>query len=80
MRHVTLNALIQDGWLGQEEVFECIFLENFGIFSTSYTASIEQLRMNSMNKIIGRAGAEINGTTDEFVKLTDAISEALYRN
>lgn len=76
MRHVTLTTIAGDGWLEEERVFECTFEEAFGFLRNNYTASIYQLRFN--DQIYGKAGNEIQGSFDDFVKLTDAIRKAMY--
>ncbi|MCB9989700.1 MAG: hypothetical protein H6868_10285 [Rhodospirillales bacterium] len=76
-RHVTLTAIKDDGWLEEEVPYECVFEESFGFLSMNYTASVYQVRL-SEDKIVGKVGSKIQGDPEEFVKLTDAIREALY--
>ena len=76
MRYVKITTIAGDGWLEEERVFECVFQESFGLFNSNYVASIHQLRFN--DQIYGKAGNEIQGSFDDFVKLTDAIREAMY--
>jgi hypothetical protein len=75
-RHVTINAIQIDGWLEEEVAYECVFQETFGIFNMGYTASVHQVRIG--NDFYGQAGSHITGTIDDFLKLTDAVREALY--
>lgn len=76
MRHVTLNAIENDGFLEVENKFECVFDEQFGLFNMNYTASIYQVRTGE--RVIGKSGNEILGDAQDFLKLTDAIREAMY--
>jgi len=76
MRHVKLKAIENDGWLEVESEFECVFEESFGFLNTNYTASIYQVRTGE--RVVGKSGNEILGDADDFMKLTDAIREAMY--
>lgn len=75
-RHVTLHAVETDDWLETENTYQCIFEESFGFLNTSYTASIYQLRFD--NHVYGRAGREVTGSMQDFIRLTDAIRRAMY--
>lgn len=77
MRHVRLVTIANDGWLEEEQVFECVFEESFGFMNSNYVASIYQLRFN--DRVYGKSGNEIQGSFDDFLKLTDAIREAMYQ-
>ena len=77
MRHVKLTmGADEEGWIGESESYECIFDETFGFMNSSYTASIYQVRV--AEQIYGKSGNQIQGSFDDFVKLTDAIREAMY--
>lgn len=78
MRQIKIKGKLEDGWLGIEENFTCIFEESFGLLGNSHTAAIYQLRLPG--KAIGQAGSDITGSAQEFIRLTDAVSEALYNN
>lgn len=75
-RHVSITAKELDGWLDAEQQYECTFEESFSFMNMGYSASIYQLRFN--DRVVGKAGNEILGTTDDFIKLTDAVRKALY--
>ena len=77
MRHVSLTAVTMDGFLEQENNYECIFEESFGFLNSSHTASIYQVRVNG--EIYGKSGGKIQGSFEDFVKLTDAIRKAMYQ-
>lgn len=77
MRHVELTAANTDGWVEEEQKYECIFEEDFGFMSTNYSASIYQVRIG--DRIYGKSGNEIRGSFEDFVKLTDGIREAMYQ-
>lgn len=76
MRYVKIITIAGDGWLEEERAFECTFQESFGLFNNNYAAAIHQLRFDG--RIYGKAGDEIQGSFDDFIKLTDAIREAMY--
>lgn len=76
MRHVKIKTATMDGWLEEEKTYECIFEESFGIFKSNHTASIYQVRTGE--QIYGKAGNEIKGSTEDFIRLTDAIRKAMY--
>lgn len=75
-RHVELNTITIDGWLEEEDKYECIFEESFGFMKMNYTASFYQLRIE--DQMIGKSGNEIVGSAQDFMKITDAVREALY--
>ena len=76
-RHVKITAIEMDGWLETEAEYQCIFQESFGLFKNHHTASIYQLRYGE-GLMIGKSGRDIIGSPENFLKLTDAIREALY--
>jgi len=78
MRHVTLKTVTLDGWLETEQDYECIFEESFGLFNMSYTAAIHQVHTG--DKVYGRAGREILGDAEDFLKLEEAIRGVMYED
>lgn len=76
MRHVKLKTIETDGFLEVESDFECVFEESFGFLRTGYTASVYQVRTGE--RVVGKSGNEILGDAQDFLKLTDAIREAMY--
>lgn len=76
-RHVKITAIEMDGWLETPAEYQCIFQESFGLFKSHHTASIYQLRWGE-GRMIGKAGKDIVGSHEDFIKLTDAIRDALY--
>ena len=77
-RHVKLQAIETDGWAETEKDYVCIFEESFGFLNTHHTAAIYQLRV-SEDQVYGKSGREILGDAQDFIKLTDAIREAMYQ-
>ena len=75
-RHVELSTITIDGWLEATNKYECIFEESFGFMKMGYTASFYQLRIG--DDMIGKSGNEIIGSAQDFMKITDAVREALY--
>ncbi len=76
MRHVKLTAIENDGFLETENVFECVFEENFGFLNGSHSAAIYQVRAGDL--VIGKSGNEIIGDAQTFIKLNDAMREVMY--
>ena len=76
MRHVKLKAIETDGFLEVESEFECVFEESFGFLKNNFTASIYQVRTGE--RVVGKSGNEILGDANDFLKLTDAIRDAMY--
>lgn len=75
-RHVLLNTITVDGWLEEKNQYECTFEESFGFMKMNYTASFYQLRIGE--EMIGKSGNEIVGSAQDFMKITDAVRQALY--
>ncbi|HIF25092.1 MAG TPA: hypothetical protein EYG18_07050 [Micavibrio sp.] len=75
-RHVTLHTITVDGWLEEKNQYECTFEESFGFMKMGYTASFYQLRIGE--QMIGKSGNDIVGSAQDFMKITDAVREALY--
>lgn len=75
-RYVRLKVIEMDGWLETEKNYECVFDESFGFMSSNFTASIYQIRFD--DQVVGKSGKEILGDTQQFLKLTDAIRDAMY--
>lgn len=77
-RHVTIHTIMVDGWLEEKRDYECVFQEGFGFLNSNYTASIEKVTVDG--ETYGRAGNEILGDTQDMIKLTNAVRDALYKN
>ncbi len=75
-RHITLDTIKNDDWLEEEIKVECIFEESFGFLNANYVASIYQVRTG--DQTYGQSGKTIMGDAQDFIKLTDAVREALY--
>jgi hypothetical protein len=76
MRYVKISTVTIDKMLEEEKDYECIFEEQFALFGMDYTASVYQVRTG--DKTYGKSGNDIMGDANDFLKLTDAIREALY--
>ena len=75
-RHVTIKAIEMDGWLESEVEYVCVFQESFGFMNNHFTGSIYQVHIG--DEMYGQAGSHITGSIEDFLKLTDAIREAMY--
>lgn len=76
MRYIKIKTVTIDGMLEEDKDYECIFEEDFGMFGMGYTASVYQVRTG--DAMYGKSGNEIKGDADVFLKLTDAMRNALY--
>lgn len=76
MRHVVLKAVETDGFLETETEFVCVFEESFGFLNTGYTAAAYQVRAGDL--VVGKSGNEILGDAQIFMKLNDAMRDAMY--
>lgn len=76
LRYVKITTSPMDGWMEESSTYECTFEETFGFMNTNYVASIYQIRLG--DQIYGKSGNEIQGSFDDFIKLTDAIRKAMY--
>jgi hypothetical protein len=74
-RTTLIKYKISDGFAEEEKEYSCIFMENFGPFQMSYTASIYQLKMD--DKIVGQDGYSIVGSAEDMAKLSDAVAKVL---
>lgn len=76
MRHVKLTAVETDGFLEVENMYDCVFEEGFGFLNTTHTAAVYQVRAGDI--MIGKSGNEIVGDAQQFLKLNDAMRDAMY--
>lgn len=76
-RHITIKVKQMDGWLEGDGTYECTFEEDFGFMNGNYTGSLYQFKVG--DKTYGKAGNEILGTAEEFIKITDAVRKAMYQ-
>ncbi|HEY0901744.1 MAG TPA: hypothetical protein VGD95_06435 [Micavibrio sp.] len=76
MRHVKLTAIETDGFLEVENTVECVFEEGFAFLNSSHTAALYQVRAGEI--MIGKSGNEIVGDAQQFLKLNEAIRNAMY--
>lgn len=76
MRHVKLKTIETDGFLETETEFVCVFEESFSFLNMGYTAAPYQVRAGDL--IVGKSGNEILGDAQAFMKLNDAMHDALY--
>ncbi len=72
LRLIRIKAVESDGWTESDKDYSCVFEESFGPFNLSHSATIYQVNMGE--RIVGRVGNRIEGSTDDFLKLTEAVS------
>ncbi len=76
-RHVTIVATLENDWLEEEHEYQCVFDENFGLFKSNHTAAIMKLDTGD-GRVFGQAGARILGDAQDWIKITNAVREAMY--
>ena len=76
MRHVKLTTIENDGFLEIENTVECVFEENFGFLNSGHSAAIYQV--SAGDTVIGKSGSQIIGDAQVFLKLNDAMRDAMY--
>ena len=76
-RHITIKVKQMDGWLEGDGTYDCTFEEDFGFMKSQYTGSLYQLKIG--DKTYGKAGNEVMGTAEEFLKITEAVRKAMYQ-
>lgn len=76
-RHVTIITTLKNDWLEEEHEYKCVFDENFGLFKNNHTAAIVKLDTGD-GRVFGRAGAEITGSAQDWIDITNATREAMY--
>lgn len=74
-RRVTLNIIESDGWYDGDKSYSCNFFESTGFLGMNYRASIAQIDMG--DKIYGTKDGNIQGSYDEWLKITNAVDAAL---
>ena len=74
-RDLKVTLKIDDGFLQNNREYDCVFTEQFGPFSMTYTAAIYKLDMDG--KVIGQEGLSIVGTVEDIAKLNAAVAGVL---
>ena len=75
-REVTLDVIESDGWYDAEMTYQCIFVETVGLFNTTHSATIYQLRLSD-EEVYGKEGDKILGTFDDHLRLTETVEQGM---
>ncbi len=74
-RDITIFAVESDNWLDIDKEYKCTFSEEFGLFNTTYHASIYQIHVN--DEIYGKKDNKILGDLEDHLKLVKAVEDAM---
>lgn len=74
-REVKLSTLESDGWVDEDKNYKCVFIEDTGVFGSSYNAEIYLL--DTGPQIFGKSGNEIHGSIQELSEINSAVSNVL---
>lgn len=74
LRHVILTAYLKDDPETPYK-YECVFEETFGPMNSSHNAMIS--RVQAGDKILGKAGDQIEGDAEDFIKLDNAVAKGM---
>jgi len=74
-RRVVVTATEKDGWVEVDKQYSCLFSQDWGLFKMSHTALLEQLTYDG--NMIGKKDGKIQGSMDDYMKLTGAAETAM---
>ena len=74
-RRVNITATEKDGWVEVEKKYSCLFSQDWGLAKMSHAALLEQLVIG--DTILGKKDGKIEGSMDDFMKLTGAAETAM---
>lgn len=74
-RRVTLGVVEKDGWLELDKEYSCLFAQDWGLFKSSHKALLVQVQID--DSTYGKVDGIINGSMEDFMKLTDAVDQAM---
>jgi len=74
-RRITIEAIEKDGWLELDKTYSCLFMQEWGIFSSSHKALLVQTTID--DETIGNIDGHVIGGFEEFLKLTDVVDKAM---
>jgi hypothetical protein len=74
-RRIKITYVENDDFAESERQGECMFSQQWGMFKSTHAALLEQLVVN--DQIIGKKNGIIQGSMDDFIKLTNGASTAM---
>lgn len=74
-RRITLTYVENDDFADSEHTGSCLFSEQWGGFKSSHAALLEQVVYN--DELIGKKDGNIQGSMDDFLKLTEKVDAAM---
>lgn len=74
-RRITLTYVENDDFAEAEKKGECMFSQQWGMMKSTHAAMLEQIVVN--DQILGKKGGVIQGSMDDFIKLTNGATTAM---
>lgn len=74
-RRIKITYVENDDFAESERTGECLFSQQWGMFKSSHAAILEQVVYNET--IIGKKDGVIQGSMDDFIRLTNSASTAM---
>lgn len=76
-RKIIIEAVTKNKEYGYEtdEVFTCVFSETYSFGFIAWNANLESITIGE--EIFGRENGQIKGDLDQFMRVTDAIADAI---
>jgi hypothetical protein len=74
-RRIKITYIENDDFADTPKNGECLFSQQWGMFKSTHAALLEQLIVN--DQLIGKKNGVIQGSMDEFIKLTNGASTAM---
>jgi hypothetical protein len=74
-RRIFITYVENDDFAESEKKAECLFSQQWGIFKSTHAALLEQLVAN--DTILGKKNGMIQGSMEEFIKLTNGANTAM---
>ena len=74
-RRVHVSYIENDDFADAEHQGSCLFSEQWGAFKSTHAALLEQVVYN--DAVIGKKDGTIQGSMDDFLKLTETVDAAM---
>jgi len=74
-RRVTITAVEKDGWVELEKEYTCLFMQEWGIFSSDHRALLVQIEIDE--ELYGKKDGKIIGDFDDFLALSRSVDAAM---
>ena len=77
-RRIKVSYVKNDDFAESVREGSCLFSQQWGFLKSSHTALLEQVKYN--DQIIGKVDGNVQGSMDDFVKLTEKVDTAMSSN